>query len=629
MTYLTDEFSLANLKLEIEQATGIYTDREKERSRLEKIAREEHLKEAKLLTQTLNLPGIRKLFFSDRILCRGLTGNRNKADLLRIIVCRWLTNDREDCFLKYRPDIGFSFWHTAKDFAAETYISPHTIYKLIPQLKEEGWIDIYYKQDAFGRVKWHFKLKVTTFLKRLVTYAQSQLVSLTNCNSPLIPIVTYINQIKKDINTAKNSSEESNKKNAPTPANTVKETPEELLSLSYQPLSTNQEDSPQVDEKVNKENPMNKAKHLPKGDRYFQTSNQQSEIRSRAKMDSVVGMSGLKDMDHLEECRDRLTEYYLEIYDFETAEKKVNFEIDNAVRNGRRSQLIKEFLKGEALGVAFKQEWEATRGVLLPAFTAYLQHQLRKDGDTPEQVRVKIYWFKKDGENLRSAWAECKRIINIQKPKLKQAIQLGRDLNATDIPQWFIETFRPEIKIEEIVETAEVLGAIALNQATRTKQHQERLSRSPEDVPELEESHPIRQLLGSKGVLGVEQPTDGLKREQVDSVMDRVFPQTPDKDRVDDEINCLLADPITRDRGVFLAKKQNLPLLLNNEGVAIGIDSSDQQLHQLNEGHGAAHELYVPDQIEKGSKSAWEAAIAKSKSKFFQQARFSRPKKSK
>ena len=399
---------------------------------------------------------------------------------------------------------------------------------------------------------------------------------------------------------------------------------------------TEQEDRvPQVDEKVNKDKTLvlkAERMHRPEGDRYFQVRSQKSEVRSKAKSYSAVGMSGLRDVKHLEECRDRLTEYYLEIYDFETAEKKVNWEISQAKR-GERSQLFREFLNGQPLGSKYKQEWEVKRGVLLPAFTAYLKHQLRKDKQTSEQVLKEVFWFKKDNDNLSKAWAECKRIIHIQKPKLKQAMQLGRDLNATDIPQWFIDAYRTEIDIKEIVDTAEVLSEIAIQQAEQTLLHQQRLEPSFAEIEELPPTHHIMQKIDSLGALRATQPSDNRKREvalrvcdplsklrkkreEVDSVMDRVAKDNKSSSSATDdkhvgivEINSLLSDPILRPRGVMLANKLGLPLLLNDEGVAIAVDITTSG----SESHGDAHKIYQPKEVEKGSKSAWEEAIAKSK----------------
>ena len=625
--YAEETSAYLDFKLNYQETTGCYPDPEKERSRLKLLATTEHLKNASILTQILNISGIKKLFWHNRILCRALTGNANLGYLLRIIVCRWLTNERDECFLKYRDDIGYSFWHTAKDFAAETGISVHTIYKLIPKLRDEGWIEIYYKQDVFGRVKWHIKLQVETFIKRLITYAQSQLVSFTNCNLQNIPIVSYINQIIKNNMEQKNSStpkgEVETAENTYINSEKITQSPGDYNNC---PKKTN---AVQVEEKINIRKSdrclgqRSQARATRAGsDRYFgQPKNQQQQIRRRAKMDSAVGMSGFKDLEQLEDFCDRLIEYYLEIYDYETASKKVKEEI-KAAKEGQRSQLVKEFLNDEPLGSRYKQEWEIKRGVLLPAFEAYLAHQLRKDGDTPEQVQVKVFWHKKDTPKLKAAWAECKRVINIQKPKLKQAIQLGRDLTALDIPQWFITAFREEVSVEEVAGTAEVLGAIATRQTQQVKQHFSSLASA--EIPELPDGHPIKDLLSerkcftsSNGALPSADETSAgspRKLEEKNADVDRVVGVVRDNDPESVEqptattadINRLLGDSITRDRGIFMAKQQDLPLLLNDEGIAIAIDDREQA-------YEPGHEIYVPPKIEKGSKTAWEEAVSKSR----------------
>ena len=644
---LSNDFWLLELKANYQRATECLPDPEKERSRLKAIATKEHSQVSTLLTQILNTPGIKQLFFGDRILCRGLTGNPNKASLLRVIVCRWLTNDRQDCFLKYRPDIGYCFWHSAKDFAAKTGISIHTIYKLIPQLAEEGWIEIFYKQDAFGRVKWHIKLQVKTFFKRLVTYIQSQLVDLTNCNSPFLPILSYINQIKKEKNNIEREDSPENifspeKENTPAQATTeaivtqTNDLPKNIKPLVSTEDSRRRIEVPQVEEKVNKEN---MGVHKPKGDRHFGNTNYLSLKKERAKMQSVVGMSGFKDIEDLRKCQRELTMYFAKKLDPEKAADKASWMI-RAEKQGERSPFVQDYLDGLAIGSWCIREWEIEPGRIKPVFLAYLRSTLRKGEDTREQCNVKVGWYLKNSPSVADAWSECKRIVDLWRPRLINAQNLGQNLNSLQIPEWIVDTFRPEIPIEQVTGTADALASIAESFGEQRQEIQKQLEPSQLINP-IADSNPLKALSGERSL-----------EERIENLPDQIFEQMPSADPKDikpeesalSKINSMLKDKILRPRGLMMAKQQGLPILTSDEGVAVGIDYEALQDNKdpLNkdgsytpsprrsdrsfsaEGHGDAHRIYKPQEVKKGSKSAWEAA--KAKSKFLQSRGVSMPK---
>ena len=370
-----------------------------------------------------------------------------------------------------------------------------------------------------------------------------------------------------------------------------------------------------VEEKVNKD----MGQHKPQGDRYFGSrNNQRQKIRSRAKMDSAIGMSGFKDLEDLQECQKQLTEYFARSLDPIAAASKASW-IIKAERQGERSPFVGDYLNGLAIGSWCKKEWEVSPGVIAPVFAAYLRSKLRRGEDTKEQQAVKVQWFLKDLTATEDAWAECKRIIVQQREKIARAKQTGQNMASLDIPSWFSECFRDEVAIEEAAETAEVLEAIATDIQKQIKGHQERMTTQAN-------------LLGGSPTIDVSglflnMPKEENKREY----------KSPT-----DEVDDLLKDPITRARGVAEAKKKGLPILLSAEGVAIGVDygtlagdtpytdprplqedavsevSSDtRDIRQAPEepSNYAAHQTYTPEKIEKGSKDAWEAI--KRKSKFF------------
>jgi hypothetical protein len=373
---------------------------------------------------------------------------------------------------------------------------------------------------------------------------------------------------------------------------------------------------PQVDEKINKKKEM-------KSDRYFGQANQQEQIRKRAKMDSAVGMSGFKDVEDLRRCQKELTLYFAKQLEPQKAAEKASWMI-KAERQGERSPYVQDYLDGVAIGSWCKKEWEIEPGIIFPVFRGYLLNKLRRGEDTREQVNVKISWFLKDLKATEDAWAECKRLVDVEQPRLIQAIERGQDLSSANIPHWIIDAYRPEIPIEQVSATAEVLSSAAIAYNKKVKRHQDSLAPKLEDIPELPEDSPVRALLEKYNF----QPENDLEqRGKVDSVMDEVALSADDTEEEEmakvpteriNEIDLLLKDPITRARGIYLAKAQNLSLLLNNDGVAIGIDRSDRadkhlvQEEETRAENSQAYQLYQPEQIEKATDSAWEEMIAKS-----------------
>jgi hypothetical protein len=197
-------------------------------------------------------------------------------------------------------------------------------------------------------------------------------------------------------------------------------------------------------------------------DPYF-GRNQQQEIRERAKKSSVVGISDFKDMNDVRECQKQLTLYFAKSMSPQKAEEKAGWIIRDE-QKGTRSQFVQDYLDGKPIGSWCQQEWEIEPGIVSPIFMAYLQSKLRKNEDTHAQALSRVTWALKDAETLPKHWAECKRLIEIQKPRLSKALNSGVNPHALDIPDWIIECFRKEVEIEEIVETAETLSSFAIAQ---------------------------------------------------------------------------------------------------------------------------------------------------------------------
>jgi hypothetical protein len=411
---------------------------------------------------------------------------------------------------------------------------------------------------------------------------------------------TSIEDLQKEKNIEqKKFSEFSDKKNSSTNEQLVEEA--DAVEAKNTLICSSQDyhdeiDAPRVDEKVNK---VDKKVNIgvmsselgdrkPKTDKHFGQANQQEQIRRRAKMDSAVGMSGFKDVEDLRKCQKELTLYFAKQLEPQKAAEKASWMI-KAERQGERSPYVQDYLDGVAIGSWCKKEWEMEPGVIFPVFRGYLLNKLRRGEDTREQINVKISWFLKDLKATEDAWAECKRLVDVEQPRLIQAIERGQDLSNSNIPHWIIDAYRPEIPIEQVSGTAEILSRAAIAYNGAVKRHQDSLTPKLEDIAELPEDSPIRKLLEKYNF----QPEKDLEqRGKVDAVMDEVaisdaiatnFPMSEEEEMAKvstellNEIDLLLNDPITRPRGVRLAKQQNLPLLLNTDGVAIGIDRSDRE----------------------------------------------------
>jgi DNA-binding MarR family transcriptional regulator len=622
--------------------------------------KQKQLSLARRLTAFLYSDSVKHFFCNQRNLCQGMVRNANKAAILRKIVNRHLTGEEDQLYLAYHHDIGYSFYHSAKQFAADLFINPSTVYKLIKSLQAEGWIAVHLKQDLFGRKIYHLKLNIQNFIKRAETFMQSHLSFFDKCVYQNLPNVSYINKQKKEINNMEpeNSSDQ---KNSP-PGESTKNPGEQAANLFVQPKKSSENDIshspeepefPQVDEKINRKT---------KTDRFFgQKTNQQEQIRRRAKVDSAVGMSGFRDVEDLRKCQKELTMYFAKQLDPLKAAEKASFVI-KAERQGERSPFVQDYLDGVAIGSWCKEEWEVEPGRVAPVLIAYLRCKLRKNGDTHAQSLNKVSWELKNRNLTANHWAECKRLIDIEKPRLAKALERGQDLVAQNIPEWIVEIYRPEISVQQAAETAEVLGAIATQYNERVEQVQKQLepAKSDEILPDVKDSplFKLKQALGlptdQEAPENTEQAPESdeldfveeqRKRvERADAVMDaivsdgkklelaEILPSLPEAKiaRLQseiEEISDLLADPITRESGLRRAKNLGLPILYSNHGEAIAVDTlaikEDDEINfshlasdgtiASTEGKYQAHQIYHPEEIEKGSKSAWQEAIARSK----------------
>lgn len=624
--------------------------------------KEKQLSLARKLTNFLYSETVRHFYCNQRNLCQGMLRNANKAAILRKIVTRHLTGEEDQLYLTYHHDIGYSFYHSAKQFAADLFINPSTVYKLIKSLEVEGWIAVHLKQDLFGRKIYHLKLNIQNFIKRAETFMQSHLSFFDKCVYQNLPNVSYINKQKKEITNMEpeNSSDQKNSSPGQSPqspeepaTNYIFGEPKKSLDndISNSPEET---EFPQVDEKINKER---------KSDRYFgqKKPSQQEQIRRRAKVDSAIGMSGFRDVEDLRKCQKELTIYFAKQLDPLKAAEKASFVI-KAERQGERSPFVQDYLDGLAIGSWCKEEWEIEPGRVAPVLIAYLRCKLRKNGDTHAQSLNKVSWELKNRNLTANHWAECKRLIDIEKPRLAKALERGQDLVAQNIPEWIVEIYRPEISVQQAAETAEVLGAIATQYNERVEQVQKQLepAKSDEILPDVKDSplFKLKQALGlptdQEAPENTEQAPESdeldfveeqRKRvERADAVMDaivsdgkklelaEILPSLPEAKiaRLQseiEEISDLLADPITRESGLRRAKNLRLPILYSNDGEAIAVDTlaikEDDEINFSNlssdgtitstEGKYQAHQIYQPEEIEKGSKSAWQEAIARSK----------------
>lgn len=618
---------------------------------------------ARRLTAFVYSDSVKTFFCNQRNLCLGMLRNANKAAILRKIVTRHLTGEENQIYLQYHHDIGYSFYHSAKHFAADLFISVSTVYKLIKDLEAEGWIEIYHKQDVFGRKIYHLKLKIENFIKRAEIYMQSHLSFFDKRIYQNLPNDSYINKQKKQINNIEQEENFSDQRNSTTD-------PIRIENRSVEAKSGNVESSyldcpeeindPQVDEKINS-NPVLKkdmAKHTPQGDRYFGQGNQQSEVRGRAKMDSVLGFSEFKSIEDMRECQKQVTRYFAKKELPEKAAEKAYWVIDGECK-GKRSPFVQDYLDGVAIGSWCKEEWEIEPGIIAPVLIAYLRCKLRKNGDTHAHSLNRVSWELKNRNLTANHWAECKRLIDIEKPRLEKALERGQDLVTQNVPEWIIEIYRPEVSVERAAETAEVLGAIATQYNDRIEQVQRQLQPTQYAEHLLEESkgsalYRLKQALGlpttEKACDEVEQSPDprlveeDQRKKAADAVMDKIvsdgkrlelaemLPNVPEAKLIRlqseiEEISDLLSDPITREAALRRAENLGLPILYANDGEAIAVDTlaikDDDEINFNNisrdgsitssEGKYQAHQIYQPEQIEKGSKSAWDEAIARSK----------------
>lgn len=630
------------------------------------IDRSNYLAVGKILNLALNNPKVWSLAFGSRRLYEDLTGSIKEGRLLQRIVYAHQPTLNEEIKLKWVKEQGFLFWHSAKQLAADTNINIHTIYRLIPKLAEEGWFKLILKQEDFGRKIYHFQLNIKFFLKRLASLVYSHFSKMPKCILAFWQNVSYIeNKYKKENNIEqnKNFSEFSARQYSENQSDRIdkSEVPQghNIRSHKSQVISeqeTNSQDQanvPQVDEKINIDKPVLKkdmARHIPEGesakrvlsDRYFGSKNQQSEIRSRAKMDSVLGFSEFKSVEDMRECQKQLTLYFAKKESPEKAADKASWMI-KAEKNGERSPYVQDYLDRVPVGSWCQQEWEIEPGVIAPVLIAYLRCKLRKNGDTHAHSLNRVSWELKDSYLVANHWAECKRLIDIEKPRLIKALDQGQDLATTNIPEWIIEIYRPEIPVEQAAETAEVLGAIATKYNDRVEEVQKKLDRHSKTDSSL---YRLKQVLDlpARTSQASDFSEEKQRREAVDTLMDKIvidgkkldlaemLPSLPKAKLVKlqseiEEISELLSDPITRETGLRRAKNLGLPILYSNEGEAIAIDlqaiKDDEEINFNNifrdgditssEGKYQAHQIYTPEKIEKGSKSAWQEAIAKSK----------------
>lgn len=402
------------------------------------------------------------------------------------------------------------------------------------------------------------------------------------------------------------------------------------------------------------------AKHSPQGDRFFQVrsrkglSRMQLEVRSRAKMDSAVGMSGCKDVEELRECQKQLTKYFAKQMEPVKAAEKASW-IIKAEKQGERSLYVQDYLDGKAIGSWCKEEWEIEPGIIAPVLIAYLRCKLRKNGDTHAHSLNRVSWELKNRTLTANHWAECKRLIDIEKPRLEKALELGQDLVTQNVPEWIIEIYRPEVSVERAAETAEVLGAIATQYNDRVEQVQRQLepAQYADHLLEDNKGSALSKLKKALGLPTAEKACDEdeasrlieeeERKKAADAVMDKIvtdgkrlelselLPNVPEAKLLRlqseiEEISDLLSDPITRETGLRRAGNLGLPILYSNDGEAIAIDTlaikDDDEINFNNisrdgsitssEAKYQAHQIYQPEQIEKGSKSAWDEAIAKS-----------------
>ncbi len=659
------------------------------------VLKECRIKLSHILNSILNQEPVQKLAFGTRFLWEMIAGNNNYGRVLQAIVfAHQPTVDGRNKLKTWYGD-RFYFWHTAEQFSNELNMPVSTVRRAIRRLKKIGLITCRIMKNDFGITCYHIALEFDAFFNFLKSLMKrlGYKVIIPDRSDRSFPsyIEENIKKEKKDPYGDHTSSEPQEKYNSPdtevdcaprsgranlsqdkcTNSNATVESLTEqrdctwsgdptvpraekkdkkVSSLRCRPILKNKssaevEQKINNDEKVNDEQKINKdmppAKHIPEGDRFFgERKQQQPQIREKAKFNSALGHSAFKSIEHMQECQKELAKHFGKTLDAIVASEKAYWIID-AETKGKRSPWVEDFLNEQAIGTWCKKEWEVEPGKIAPAFLAYLRCMLRRDGDTHAQTVQKVSWQLKDEETLPLHWAECKRLIDLERPRLQKAIQLGQNLVALKIPEWIIEVFRPPLKIESVAETAEALGTIAIQYSETVEQAQQQLAPAPE------EEIPIT-------IPG------GVTVEKVIELVGKSLPaagELPQQLSPEEEISQMLSDPITREEGLRLAKSQGLPLLRNSEGeaialralaspIAVDIEMSEDQKKRAKvdevmdevaeavqqpqstpapapapQHYEPGHQLYTPPapikEEEKISKSDWEKAKAKFNHPFF------------
>lgn len=579
---------------------------------------------AKELASLLNHQDLRPLAFGRRHLWENLAGNKNYGSILYEIVIYHFPSSNGEVKLKTWDDETdcYLFWHTAWQLAEKTNLSQPTVRRGIKRLKQLGLIGYKIKQNDFGRPCYHLYLKFENFFSALIQAARGfsdHLYKMIKWKRSLCTFSIYIlNIFKKNKNIEEENFSSNQQQKKEVIAKTSRPEPISILDNFNLFEETN---IPQVDEKVNKEIITRKsmANHQPEGDRFFNSKQIQPQIRERSLAQSAVGMSRLKDLNHLQQCLDALTDYFALKHAPEKAVYMAQRDIEEA-KKGKISRYVKDFLENKPVGSWCQQEWEIVPGVVVPILSTYLHHTLAQKDDTHARTVERVAWQLKDPTSLAIHWRECKRLLSKWKPKYYKAIELGQNPLSLNVPSWIVETLRPETPIEEAAESAQILGAIATEQLKQSQQFQAIAPKQDEDIP----------VLIPGGITGNESLVElrSLLKPMPQAIPEELL-------TTEQEIDQLLKDPITRPRGVYLAKQKGLSLLLN-EGVAVGIDFEATEInHQKEEFtttrekqdkpnqedspevkavfQGKAYKVYQSETIEKGSKDAWSAAKAKSK----------------
>lgn len=375
-------------------------------------------------------------------------------------------------------------------------------------------------------------------------------------------------------------------------------------------------------------------------DKYFRQRNQLEEVKLRAKRHSALGMSDFQDLDDMRECQRQLVQYFVQRFNPETADLKASSIIKSEIR-GQRSVYVQDYLDGKPIGDCIQKEWEIMPGLVAPVLIAYLRCKLRRNGDSHARSLERVKWELKDPAITAQHWAECKRLIDIQKPRLLKALEEGSDLVTQNIPEWIVEVYRPEVSVEAASETAEVLGEIATQYLERVTEVRQQYLPGESCEQDYFQEVPGSGLYRLKEAIGLPtQPIESLSEEEVpkvdpEQVMDRlvaenkklhlasILPNLPEREMAltyskIEIVDELLGDPITRELGLRKAKELDLPLIIDQYDQAIGVDvlgikaETEKQSKGEEQVSYEPHKLYQPEKIEKVDKTAWEQAIARS-----------------